>query len=284
MKTSHDTFSTGDFQCTLLADGMHDYPDPARLLFSNAPRDELHAELSACGIPPGNWPIWTSDYTCLMVDTGEQRILLDTGAGSLLPQAGKLVKNMRAAGITPESVDCIAISHAHPDHLGGAALFPNAKILMHREEWRFWTENPRLPRLPLDFEQRLISMVASLLFPLQERMELVDGDTETAPGITMLQAPGHTPGHMAVHVASQDEHLVYAGDAVLHEIHVRKPHWNALVDAQPERVAPTRHALLSLAAEKQALFFGLHLPQLGRICRTKDGFQWNPHDAASGSP
>ena len=274
MGTGFFHFKVGEFRCTLIADGKHAYPNPAGLLFPDAPEAELAGELARHGIPPGNWPIWMSDYTCLLIDTGKQRILLDTGAGDMLPEAGMLTKNMRAAGIDPASVDCVLISHAHPDHIGGADLFPNARIIMNRKEWRFWTENPKLPRLPDEFRQLLTDMVAALLAPLQGRVELIDNDTEIAPGVNFLEALGHTPGHMALLASSDKNHLIYAGDAVIHEIHIRNPHWSPLVDVLPDKSIRTRTRLLSQAADTNAVFFGFHLPHLGTISRTEAGFEW----------
>ena len=276
MKKGSSHFAVGDFRCTLVADGTHGYPDPAALLFPDAPESELAGELAASGITPGNWPVWVSPYTCLLIDTGSQRILMDTGAGDMLPETGLLGENMRAAGIDPASVDCVLISHAHPDHTGGAGLFPNARIVMSRKEWRFWTEGPKLPRLPEPFEEMLISMASTLLAPLGERIELVDGDTEIAPGIRFVEAPGHTPGHMALLAASGGEHLIYAGDAAIHEIHVRNPHWSPLVDVMPDAAAQTRNRLLSRAADADAVFFGFHLPGPGRITQTENGFEFMP--------
>lgn len=274
MKNGFLHFEIGGFRCTLIADGKHAYPAPARLLFPNAPVDELAGELARHGISSENWPIWMSDYTCLLIDTGKQRILLDTGAGDMLPDAGLLTENMRAAGITPASVDCILISHAHPDHIGGASRFPNARIIMNREEWRFWTKKPELPRLPDEFSRLLTGMVTSLLAPLQRRIELIDSDTEIAPGVNFVEAQGHTPGHMALHAASSGNHLIYVGDAVIHEAHIRNTHWSPLVDVLPDKSAQTRTRLLTQAADTNALFFGFHLPHLGRISRTDTGFDW----------
>lgn len=276
-ETSLD-FHIGDFQCFLVADGTHSYPEPAALLFSNAPATELRGELSHYGISLEDWTHWVSDYTCVVIESGKQRILLDAGAGSMLPEAGKLASNMRLAGIFPETVDLLLISHAHPDHLGGAVHFPNAKIIMSRDEWLFWTQNPMLPRLPHDFRMLLTGMVSHLLDSVRDRLELIDGISEIAPGINMLQAPGHTPGHMAVHIASGSEHFVYAGDAVLHPIHIRKPHWNALVDVLPDKSIQTRYRLLSLATESDAAFFGFHMSHLGKITNHGCTFKWIAHD------
>ncbi len=271
-------FHIGDFQCCLISDGIHSYPEPASLLFSNAPANDLCNELSLCGICLEHWESWVSDYTCVFIETGKHRILLDTGAGKMLPEAGKLADNMRTANIHPETVDLLLISHAHPDHLGGAIHFPNAKVIMNRNEWLFWTQNPMLPRLPHDFRMLLTGMVSHLLDSVRDRLELIDGKSEIVPGINMLQAFGHTPGHMAVHINSENEHFVYAGDAVIHPIHIRKPYWNALVDVQPDKAIQTRYGLLSLATESDAAFFGFHMSHLGKITKHGCTFKWITHE------
>ncbi|QJT09290.1 MBL fold metallo-hydrolase [Oceanidesulfovibrio marinus] len=275
METGFFQFTVGNLQCTLITDGKHAYADPKALLFPDAPEAELASELAMHGISADNWPCWVSDYTCLLIDTGKRKILLDTGAGEMLPEAGKVVENMRAAGISPESVDCVLISHAHPDHVGGAGYFPDARIVMSHREWQFWTGSPTLPRLPDDFRNLLTGMVSSLLAPLRERVELVDGDTEIAPGIRLVEAPGHTPGHMALLAASRGEHLIYAGDAVIHKIHIRNLQWSPLVDVLPDESTRTRNRLLSEAADNRAVFVGFHLPHAGKISRDDAGFAWH---------
>ncbi|WP_027185569.1 hypothetical protein [Desulfovibrio inopinatus] len=111
---------------------------------------------------------------------------------------------------------------------------------MSRTEWQFWTNQPALPRLPDDFRILLTGMVTSLLSNTEDRIEFIEDDLEVVPGIKIFHAPGHTPGHMAVHIASEKRHFLYLSDAVIHKIHIRKPHWSPLVDIQPERAIQTR--------------------------------------------
>ena len=258
-------FKIGRYTCYLVSDGKHRYNDPASLLFPNAPRARLAEELSAYGIDPSDWAIWTSDYTCLIIDTGSQMVLIDTGAGSLVPEAGKLVENMQSAGIHPKDIDQVLLSHAHPDHSGGSVNFPEAQIIMHRNEWRFWISRPKLPRLPRDFRKMLTGMITPLLSAMQGRVELIDRDTEVLPGIKTLAAFGHTPGHQAISVCSENEALLYTGDAILHPVHVKKPHWSAIVDVIPDKAEMTRKRLLSYAADHEAAVFGFHFPHFGKI-------------------
>ncbi|WP_028584538.1 MBL fold metallo-hydrolase [Desulfogranum mediterraneum] len=279
MESKYQYFNIGDFRCTLFTDGKHAYDNPGALLFPNAPENELGKALIQYGISIDKWPTWVSDYTCLLIDTGKNKILVETGAGEMLPEAGKLVCNMQAAGISPASIDIVLVTHAHPDHIGGATLFPNARILMNRKEWQFWTGKPKLPRLSDDFQKLLTGMVTTLLKPLRKRVELIDGDTEIVPGISLVETPGHTPGHMALLATSGGEHLVYVGDALIHEIHVETPSWSPIVDVMPEKSVQTRIRLLTEAAETGAIFFGFHMPKLGRITSNTTGFKLLPYSS-----
>ncbi len=257
-------FSLGDFSCAALADGQHTYENPAGLLFPTAPAEELRKALSLEMTPSKQWTSWTSDYTCLLVDTGKQHVLMDTGAGALLPEAGQLTASLHSLGLSPADIDLVCFSHAHPDHIGFAD-FPNARLIMNREEWHFWHSQPELPRLPQAMRDALLQLIPPTLAPLQKRLELIDNELEIAPGIKTFAAPGHTHGHMAVSITSANQTLLYTGDAILHPLHIKHPHWSALVDVLPEQAVETRKRLLQLARQQHAPIFGFHFPFPSRI-------------------
>lgn len=259
MKTHHQ-FYVGEFTCYALLDGHHEYPDPAKLLFPSAPANELDKALSSCGIALESWLLWTSSYSCLLVKTKSHHVLFDTGAGMLLPEAGQLVANLRAIGIEPEDINLVLLSHAHPDHIGAADCFPNARIIMNRREWDFWNSNPELPRLPPEFRDLLLSMITPQLDILRSRIELMDRYDEIVPGIKALNASGHTPGHMAFSIVSGEEELLYIGDAILHPAHLKNPQWSALVDVTPEQAVITRKRLLDRSVATSAPLFSFHFP------------------------
>ena len=230
------------------------------------------------------WTGWTSSYTCLYINTGQHRVLVDTGAGKLSPDTGKLLPNLQKEGIASDDIDVVILTHAHPDHIGGNTslegrpVFPQARWAIRRDEWEFWTSQQAEKQLPEHGREMLIGIARKNLLPLREQLDLIDPEAEIVPGIRAIAAPGHTPGQMAIDISSQGEHLVYVSDIVLHPLHLAEPTWCAAVDLLPEQTALTRGRILpKLAAEKTLVMaFHFSFPGLGHIVSREAGFKWEP--------
>ncbi len=289
MTTGIYRFKVGDFQCVAVSDGTHTYapptfPPPAIFLFTNAPRERLKQRLREHNLYPEQWAEWVSPYICLAVDTGEHRVLVDTGANGLDPNTGKLLQNLKAAGIAPQDIDTVIITHGHPDHIGGNTdsegrpAFPNAKYVMWQDEWDFWTSEQAETKLDEHVREVLLKFARKNLPPIRGQLELVDHETEIVSGIRALAAPGHTPGHMALAISSGGEQLLCVSDAVLHPIHLEQPEWYSAVDFAPEQVVATRRGLLKRAAAEKALVLAFHFPfpGLGHVSQSGDTWQWEP--------
>ena len=289
MSTDIYQFKLGDFQCIAVSDGTHTYapptfPPPGTFLFANASRGHLEQVLRKHDIQPEQWSEWTSPYICLLVNTDEHKVLVDTGAGDLAPSTGKLLRNLHASGIAPEDIDTVIITHGHPDHIGGNVdsagrlTFPNARYVMWKDEWDFWTSGQAEAKLDEHVREVLLNSASRNLPPIQDQLELVDLETEIMPGISALAAPGHTPGHMALAIASKDDQLLCLSDMVLHPIHLEQPEWYATVDFAPEQVIATRRRFLEMAATKRALVLAFHFPfpGLGYVVQKEDTWQWQP--------
>lgn len=280
MELTSYRFALGRFDCAAVADGSKDYP--IKNFFANAPLEEVEAELRRIGHPVD---LITTPYTYLYVDTGEHRALADMGAGSLMPRTGKMVAHMHAAGIDPLDIDTVFITHAHPDHIGGTLddegrpIYGNARYYIWKGEWDFWTSEVAFEKAPAHF----VRLARDKLEPVRDRLVLVEHGGEVVPGIEVIPAPGHTPGHVMVSVASGDERLFYIADTVLHPLHAEQPNWTPVYDILPDEAAASKQRIFERAAQERVLVMGQHFhpfPSLGYVTKHGEGWHWEPIEAA----
>jgi glyoxylase-like metal-dependent hydrolase (beta-lactamase superfamily II) len=278
------SFKVGEIQCAPVSDGS--FPYPPSLFFANVPQQRLEEELRAHGLRTDEV---TGTYTCLLVSTGKNKVLIDTGAGKVAPSTGELLINLEKAGARPSEIDTVILTHGHPDHIGGAVdaegkpAFPNARYLMWKDEWEFWTsEEPDLSamQVPEELKEGLVLGTARrCLPPLRQQIELVEQESEVVPGIHLLPAPGHTPGHSAVAISSGRDSVLHVADAVLHPILMEQPTWRTVFDLEQNQAAETRRRLLDRAGADKTKVMAYHFPfpTLGRVAlRRAGGWQWEP--------
>ena len=282
MNTEIYRFKVGTFECIAVNDGTFAYPDHS--FFVNAPRERLEQVLSEHNIQPGEI---IAPWTCLLINTGRHRVLVDTGGGAgLVPSVGKLLPNLQAEGIEPMDIDTVILTHGHPDHIGGNTdaegrpAFPNARYVMWKDEWEFWASELDLAQLEVaeDLKQLMLTLARKNLPPIQGQVDLVDRATEILPGIQAIAAPGHTPGQMALAISSGREQLLYISDAVLYPIHLEQPDWYPAFDLAREQAMVTRRQLMDKAAAEKVLVIACHFPfpGLGHVIQKGEGWQWQP--------
>ncbi len=276
------SFQIGSFECIAINDGTFVYS--CESFFINAPKERMAQVLRQHNIRSGEiatpWP-------SLFINTGKHRVLVDTGAGAgTVPSAGNLLQKLKTEGIDVRDIDTVILTHGHPDHIGGnidasgKPAFPNARYVMWKDEWDFWISEPDLSQLKLgeDLKQFILMSAQKNLPPIQDQLELFDHETEILPGIRVIAAPGHTPGHMALSISSDGEQLLHISDTVLYPIHLELPDWYPAFDFMPEQAKATKNKILDRAADEKAKVFAFHFPFpcLGHVIKKGKGWQWQP--------
>jgi glyoxylase-like metal-dependent hydrolase (beta-lactamase superfamily II) len=277
------SFRIGDIDCLAVKDGETTYE--AADYVSNAPLEDVTRALELHRHPPDAIP---SPYSGLVIQAGASNVLIDTGAGDLSPKVGKLGRNRRAAGVEPEAIDTVVLTHGHPDHIGGNVddagqpNFPNARFVMFRDEWDYWTDEANLARHAPIFG----AWSRRNLLPLRDRVELLDRETEIAPGIHAISAAGHTAGQLAIAIRSGGEELLYVSDAAVHPIHLENPDWHPVWDHDRQQASQTKRHLFDRAAREQSIVLAFHFPpfpSLGHVTRRGRAWHWEAMATPPGS-
>jgi len=268
-------YKVGEYEITAINDGVA--YRPADGFIRNAPMDELRKVLGDAFMAQDRITI---PFTSLVVNTGKQLILLDSGNGDLgAPTTGSWMANFRAAGFDPANVDAIAISHFHGDHINGtrlkdgSAVFPKAQIMVSETEWNFWMDDAKMAAAP-DGLKANFQNVRRVFGPIAKDVTRYAWDKEILPGITTVGAPGHTPGHTVFAVHSGNSRFMMMSDLTNNTaIFVRRPDWQAIVDMDGEMARATRHRMLDLAATEkmQVAFYHAPFPATGHIARDGAG-------------
>ena len=274
-------YKLGSFQLTAIYDGFWNRPIDAKFV-RNAPYDAVKKALADGFMPPDTLAM---PFTPILINTGTKLVLIDTGSGGqLAATAGALVDNLAAAGVEPKMIDAVVISNFHPDHIDGLRskdgdiVFPKAEILAPRIEWTFWMDDANLAAASTLFKPYFLN-ARRVFRDLQERVRPFDGEQEIIPGITAVSAPGHTPGHCAFAIASDNRSMMALCDTTNHPwLFARHPDWQPILDMDGPLAVKTRKRLLDRVAADKMPIAGYHFPfpGYGHILRTASGYEFVP--------
>lgn len=216
---------------------------------------------------------------CLLVETADDLVLIETGLGnkendkfrdiygvdnapSDAAYPDRLHEALASLGFGADDVGIVVDTHLHFDHAGGNTFrdaegqvrvsFPRARYHVQRGEWE-WAhrsnERTTASYLPDNFEPVMAA----------GQLELVEGDVEIVPGISVYRTPGHCPHHQSVLVRSQGETACFLADVIPTFAHLPLP-WIMGYDVEPLVTLESKRALLSRAVDERWLLVSTHDP------------------------
>jgi glyoxylase-like metal-dependent hydrolase (beta-lactamase superfamily II) len=221
----------------------------------------------------------------LVVQTPTRRIVVDTGLGNdkqdrTIPtwnnRQGPFLDDLAAAGFAPESIDTVLCTHLHVDHVGWntrlvgdrwVPTFANARYLFGMREYAYWRDHSTEPDKAAIFRDSVA--------PIMEagQADLVASDARICEEITLIPTPGHSPGHVSLHIRSAGEEAVLTGDVAHHPCQMAHLDWSSTADSDPQQSPQTRRQLFSRFADRPVLIIGGHF-DAGHIRRDGDAFKF----------
>ncbi len=280
-------FRFAEYEATVVSDGALPL-GKAEDSFVGAAPGEINAMMTANFLDPANALL---EQNALVLNTGRNLILFDTGMGDSMgaasqmfgPTTGRLLRNLRQAGIDPAQIDMVVLSHAHCDHCWalvdaqGNRNFPNAQVAISEADLKYWTDDANI-RGPA-FMEPFIRGAQKNLAAYRDRMVMAVDGREVVPGVTAISAPGHTVGHMIFAISSGPNVMVYTGDLAHHHVLLlRRPLLEFSFDTDPKQSAQTRARALDRFATDKPLILSYHFPWpgVGRVAKDGEGYAWMP--------
>jgi glyoxylase-like metal-dependent hydrolase (beta-lactamase superfamily II) len=270
-----NTFTIGDLEVLVVSDG--DAKAPATVYFPGSSTEQWE--------PHKRWLDHEGNvvfpFTCFLIRSGDHRVLIDTGLGPTKLwtfKGGALLNELASAGVKPEEIDTVFLTHLHIDHCGTVALpengameavFPNATYRWTADEDKYW-RNFKATIPGTDFN------IAEMFSAIEGQFKVADDGATIAPGVTVIGTPGHTPGHAGIVLSSGTERAFILGDAISCPVQLEQPEWSGMGDVDPKLARQSQEAVVREAEATGDLLTACHFPGLtfGRVLRGEGRRYW----------
>lgn len=214
----------------------------------------------------------------LVIETPDRKMIVDTCIGNdkerNIPNWSNLqlpfLEDLKKAGYDRKDIDTVMCTHLHVDHVGWNTMlvdgqwqptFPNARYLMGEKEYEYWNLEDSDPQYQV--------LMADSVRPVVEAglVDFVDMEHKVCEEIRFEPTPGHTPGHVSVHIESEGQHALITGDCIHHPCQIEMTDWSSTADYDSEDAIRTRIKLLEKYGEEDVLIIGTHFstPTAGHI-------------------
>src|SRR3954454_8790945 len=222
----------------------------------------------------------------LVLETPSRRIVVDTGLGNdkegrNVPtwnnRKGPFLETLTEAGFAPDSIDTVLCTHLHVDHVGWNTklvggqwmpTFAKARYVFGKTEYEYWRDHGHE-------ESDKLAVFEDSVKPIADAgsADLVASDHRLTDEITLIPTPGHSPGHMSIHIQSEGQHGLLTGDVAHHPCQMAHLDWSSTADSDPKQSATTRRELFARFADTPTLVIGGHF-NAGHIKSEGDAFKF----------
>ncbi|MBD5553570.1 MAG: MBL fold metallo-hydrolase [Desulfovibrio sp.] len=201
-----------------------------------------------------------------------RNILFDSGWGSAMDKKGDTLALLQAQGIKPDDITDIVLTHLDFDHIGGllhngAPAFPNATLWVSQPEYDAWSEG-KISKRP----QAALELARKVMAAYRGHIKTFTFGDEILPGVTAIDARGHTPGHTAYEIREGNDRLYILGDLIhVGKVQFAHPELSSIYDMDPEQAAQSRARILEMIASSGAQAGGMHFEMISPVLKRDDG-------------
>ncbi|NEH46034.1 MBL fold metallo-hydrolase [Rhizobium leguminosarum] len=260
-----ETFTLGEFRITSLKDAVNIVPNDGSVFGADVGPTAVAEVLTKAGQKTEAIEL---SVDALLARKSSEAILIDTGLGPAIP--GALAGSLTLAGVAPDEVTTVLITHVHSDHVGGLltqdkqSAFKHAVIKISEPDWKWLQQQPEM---------------VELTGVIAQQVKTFNPGEDVATGIKSVRIPGHTPGHVGYMISSNGQTLLDVGDTVHSSIvSLAKPDWAMGYDTDLAVGRTSRREVLNQLATEHQLIFAPHFPYpgVGWIVSQNDHFEWFP--------